>query len=269
MIDEEGARKTVSESGFPFQIRVEHLINEAGTEWSVEAREVPWEDSDLHVSGFVDMVASTPTGRLVIECKRRSEYPWVFIVPTESDLQVKFGRVFASWEKGEGRTVGPTWAWFKPESFEAEFCAVRGGDSRNKRTLEPEAWRLVVATEAIARELTRREKPRTKQPIAFLPVIVTNLPIFVCKVDRSQISEEDGNPLTSNVEEARWVRFAKTFASKTHGVPDPEEGLRSLRAERERVVLVVTARWLQDLLKALPHGRTHDGWNMRERRGDR
>jgi hypothetical protein len=91
----------VNASGFPFQIRVAHLVRETAARrgWTVLVSEHPWTDEETGENGFIDVVLGRDDDyslRLVIECKRAKDSQWVFISPDTTAKSFELVRCFVT-----------------------------------------------------------------------------------------------------------------------------------------------------------------------------
>src|SRR5262245_38131557 len=66
--------------------------------WGVISDEYPWRDDTEEC--FIDLVLEKRDGRVVVECKRRRNAEWVFIVPEYAKEQTSRARLL--WIRGGG-----------------------------------------------------------------------------------------------------------------------------------------------------------------------
>jgi len=117
-----------------------------------------------------------------------------------------------------------------PQSVESSFCVVSTSQTgKDQRLLERDAQHVIRGTDAFAqhhkRRVGRRAEGEPDRP--YVPVLVTNAPLFVARYDPGSISLETGqltSPSEADVEAVDWVRFTKAFTS--HGMRDP--GVRTV-----------------------------------------
>jgi hypothetical protein len=115
--------------------------------------------------------------------------------------------------------------------------------------LERDARLVICGAEAVAHEFREAFRPAAvdSPDHVFLPVIVTNAPLFVARYRASKISLESGGfgDAPPQVAAAPWVRFRKAFTSA---------GGRDLG---DRTVLVVNANHFDSFLGSLEVPRIH------------
>jgi len=210
-------------SGFPFQTAVAHVIR-AVRGWSVHASEYPWRTS-VGDYQFLDLVATNHKLFLTVECKKTRKEILTFLRPLGHSHTGKL-QEFRCLRSGQLRdsTGRPElfceeWALYPP-STSSEFCVVSTSDSgRDQRLLEKDAGLVVRATDAFAHYFPKQFRPdRDGSPSdtrLFVPVIVTNAPIYTARYTPSEVSLESGEFAAppEEVESAPWVRFRKAFMS--------------------------------------------------------
>jgi hypothetical protein len=180
----------------------------------------------------------------VIECKKTRKEIFTFLFPSDAAAAVrKVERVrclFASQIPDStlrSEVFYGEWT-VSPESLESNFCVVSGG-SGGKRLLEPDAQFLVQGAEAYARFACNhlRQKSAGTPDWVFVPVIVTNAPLFAATYDPRSVSMTTGElPLPQELKPLKCVRFRKPFIA----MDDVSLG--------ERTVLVVNADSLDEFL---------------------
>ncbi len=210
-------------SGFPFQTAVAHVIR-AVAGWSVYASEYPWRTS-AGDHQFLDLVATNRNLFLTIECKKTRKDILTFLRPVghshtgqlDEFRCLRAGQLRDS--TGRPELFCEEWALL-PRSTSSEFCVVSTSDSgRDQRLLERDAGLVVRAADAFAHDFPKRFRPdHDGSPSAtrlFVPVIVTNAPIYTARYRPSEVSLESGEfaAQPEEVESAPWVRFRKAFMS--------------------------------------------------------
>lgn len=249
---DEKVRKAVFESlnrsGFTFQTAVTHAMSRSGARWGVYASEYPWRDADGR-DNFLDIVATNGQFILTVECKKTSKEILTFLLPlgmrTTGDVD-EFQCVFVEYNPKIDR-ISPEWmilnVW--PRSPSCEFCIVSTSDlGRDQRLLERDASLLVRATDSFARDLrehTKLVKAVSTRPRVYLPVIVTNAPIYTARYDPPDVSLETGKFRADpeDVKKAPWVRFSKSFTAD------------SGRDFGHRSIFIVNATCLEQFLASL------------------
>ncbi|KRT69644.1 MAG: hypothetical protein XU15_C0009G0004 [candidate division NC10 bacterium CSP1-5] len=239
-------------SGFPFQTAVAHVIR-GSPGWSVHASEYPWQGPG-NDSQFLDLIATDKNLFLTIECKKTRKDIFTFLRPvghSHTGQLEDFRCLRAEQIQNSTRRVEifcEDWGVY-PRSTHAEFCIVSTSESgKDQRLLEKDAGLLIHATEAFAEDFRDRFQSRSKlsPTCLFLPVIVTNAPIYTARYDPTSVSLETGefSELPQEIESAPCVRFRKAFISG---------GARELG---ERSVFVVNAASLSEflgLVRTAPH----------------
>lgn len=184
--------------------------------------------------------------RLVIECKRTSgNGTWAFLVPNPS---AKGTLVRSMWA-----TLSDTFrsGWHdlcsQPDSYISEFCIVRGTGEGQAPMLERVCQSLLDSTENLAFEEIRLHASMGKRFI-YLPVIVTNANLQVCKFRSEDVSLEDGRLEDGVFDSVPFIRFHKSLATRLN----PNLALRTIplaNHDKMRTVIVVSAAYLSRLLK--------------------
>jgi len=118
-----------------------------------------------------------------------------------------------------------------------------GNSGKDQRLLERDVGRLILGTDAYAQRV-RRSIPLSREKELgwpFVPVLVTNAPLYVARYEPTDIALDSGEFATppKDVEAVPWVRFRKSF---------PSSGRVDLG---ERSAFVVTAPGLAEFLAEL------------------
>jgi len=224
----ESVLAALQSSGFPFQTAVAHVVNPS-LGWSLRESEYPWQTPGGD-GQFLDIVATNGVFFLTIECKKTRKEILTFLRPlgqshtglVEGFRCLRARQMFDSTRRRE--IFCEEWA-LKPPSTYSEFCVVSTSESgRDQRLLERDAGFVVRATDAFAHDLRERFQPDRDAALStaclFLPVIVTNAPIYTARYTPTEVSLESGEflILPHEIENAPWVRFRKAFTSD--GGPD-------------------------------------------------
>lgn len=251
--------KLVESSGFLFQLAVEEQVRRTGHQHGTEVvgREYPWRSPDNTRSGFIDFIADHLSIRCVFECKKTApEGEWVFLVAGEETPTVARVKSYWSFRSGvDSNRWGFRWDYirFDPVTYQSEFCIVRGSSEKDKPLLERTAADLVRSTESLGLDEFRNLHV-IGEPLIYLPVIVTNAQLFVCKVDPAQVDLRTGElPSSAQWESVEAIRFRKALPTDL-----PTAHIRGYKTIREdlnesvRTVFVVQAQhlvtWLSKLL---------------------
>ena len=246
----------VNASGFLLQLALTHSIaatrNEHG--WEVLSQEHPWIGGDGR-NGYADLLLSSDTLRMVVECKRRRDATWFFIPSAGSD-PVRRARL--AWAAYSPEKPPPRFGWhdfaLDPQSPEAMFCATRGTGEDDSNVLERLCHHLLRALDAIvAEELLLFQKGNRRRVAVYLPV-VTNVELRVCHIDVSQVSLTTGMLQQVEAEPVPMVRFRKSLATTLTQGASPRSFAESAQ-DKERTVLVLNSSSIPSILK---------GWKVRE-----
>jgi hypothetical protein len=240
--------KIVNASGFLFQLAVAHQIESTFGEhgWDLVSQEHPWRDSGAGTEGYIDLLLSHGGMRMVIECKRRREATWFFIVPsghTREQSQARLG--WAISRHGEAPRTG----WFdcslSPASPQSEFCLTRGTGEDDGNFLERICGRLLSSVDCVT---TEELSIVPSGPVAvYVPVIITNADLKICKIDPSTISLAKGTASNPEFETVPIVRFRKSLTTSLTANAKPRSFQESSQ-DKERTVLVVNAGSLSTTL---------------------
>jgi len=236
-------------SGFPFQTAVAGVIR-TSRGWSVYETEYPWQTTSGD-GQFLDLVATDESLFLTIECKKTRKEILTFLRPLghlHTGLSEDFRCLRAEQIQDSTKRLEifcEEWA-LHPKSISSEFCIVSTSESgKDQRLLERDASLLVRATDAFAHDFRERFRPERDPPPSaacfFLPVVVTNAPIYTVRYRPKEVSLESGEFLAppQEIENVRWVRFRKAFTSD--GGPDLGD----------RSVFVVNAASFAELLELI------------------
>ena len=227
--------------------------------WQVIAEEHPWRDPDSDGEGFIDLVIGQNTNndlhRMIVECKRTREADWVFLLPG-SDRNGWGSHLRCMWvstypenlRDGIGVRSGHHNFYVAPESYISQFCAVRGTGEGQSPMLENLSRSLLSSVERFAREeidlwlqgnITGRRY--------YVPVIVTNARLSVCKFKLASVSLNEGNISDGDFEEVPYIRFTKSLTTAM-SAGRPIRTIGEANLNRHRTVLVVQAARLIDLM---------------------
>lgn len=240
----------VNASGFSFQLAIEQLIRGhiGKIPWRA-TREHHWLDPDSGAEGFSDIVVDSPLIMLVLECKRTTGGEWVFLVPDHEERQTQ--RFRGRWVE-RYQDVTPVHSWddypISPLSVESSFCIVRGHGEGQVPFLERISSELLSATNGIANQWTQSVKGLgTTDVHIFIPMIVTNAKLYLCRFDASKTPIGIGQIARDGAkfELASVVRFRKSFG---RGVNTRVNEISDLNSINERSVLVVNSSELGRVL---------------------
>jgi hypothetical protein len=240
------ALSAITASGYPFQTAIAALVTRVGS-WEFGGQEIPWRDP-FGDDRFLDLAASSEHLRLAIECKKTSKETYTFLLP-KGFSEPQHGRVLClqalNVQDSTRRIIIENREWLiAPGGPESAFCVVSTSDSgRDRRLLERDAQELIRATDALAFRIAAPSTPSwdVPVPLLYIPILVTNAPLFTASYDPHDIPLDTGSLLQSSqlLTEAPFVRFRKAFTS--------DEGVG------DRTVLVVNASHLASFLGSLSH----------------
>lgn len=241
-------------SGFLFQLRVAHLINETSSGWSVLVEEHPWKDSETGEDGFIDLVVARDSIRLVMECKRVTEGAWIFLERAGFQAATLRTRCFVTLNSTNGSKVG---GWeeltLSPEAPESAFCIVRGTGEADRPLLERLASRTATATEAFGSQELMVESAGSYLDFktAYIPVIVTGADLFLCNVDPADIDLSSGriDPSKATFTKIDAIRFRKALTTDFDLSSFSE--IKPVSRAAERTVFVVNVMSLPEWLRSL------------------
>jgi hypothetical protein len=245
-------QKIVNASGFLFQLAVENEVRktEGKHSWTVLSREHPWANPESGDEGFIDLILSSNLDeRIVIECKRSLDASWIFLVP--EGLKKKDLRVRCMWSDFEvGKTNLVDWYDFRiyPESYESEFCVIRGHGEGDKSMLERLSGNLLKSMECfMAEELSIVTKQNLDNQHFYYPAIITTAQLHVCHFDTSNISLEDGKLNDADYESVPFIRFRKSLATSTT-TDAKSRNVKEVNMAKERTILIINASELTNIL---------------------
>jgi hypothetical protein len=150
---------------------------------------------------------------------------------------------------GVGTRSGHHNFYVAPESYISQFCVVRGSGEGQRPMLENLSRTLLDSLECFAREemdiwLAGTEARRRY----YVPIIVTNARLSVCRFNVGSISLAEGEIPDGEFEEVPFIRFHKSLTTQTTA----NVSLRTIaeaNRDRDRTVLVVNASRLTDLMQ--------------------
>ena len=203
-------------SGFPFQTAIEDVIRKADG-WEILATEA----SSKHPDGsdqFLDLVARAGHFVIGVECKKSTKEALTFLLP-EGPRATETGNAWLLYAD-QIRDSSRRWAvccgrWVVgPPYFESSFCVVSTSPSgKDQRLLERDAGRLILGTEAEAHRRVGAIPVSALDELGwpFIPLLVTNAPLFVARYEATDISLETGEftKPPKDVASVPWVRFER------------------------------------------------------------
>jgi hypothetical protein len=143
------------------------------------------------------------------------------------------------------------WSDFKvtPPSPEAMFCVVRGQGENHVPMLERLASTLLLSTEALSvQDIQLKSNSQVSKARVFMPMIVTNADLFVCKFDPASIDLTTGRTDSTEFQPIPFIMFRKSLAS---GIPSKTapDSIQEANIGSERTVFIVNSNYLRDTLK--------------------
>jgi hypothetical protein len=251
--EQENALATlVNKSGFPFQWKVEDLVNSTTKDhhWRVESSEHGWKDVHTNQTGFIDIVLSNENYiyKLIVECKRPLGGQWVFLINKDARPT---DRIRCHWN--DGCSPG-TSGWhdfkFEPLALESSLCII-GGQNERTPMLERLSGELLQSTQALScREQTIRERGGAGSRRIYIPRIVTAAQLKACYVDRSDISLDGRIGATTMFDDLTYIRFRKSLANDLTEDASPRN-LTEENLNKERTIMVVNVHHLLELIERL------------------
>lgn len=250
---EADALQIASDSGFPLQIAVENAVRATArsTGWSVRYVEHGWTMPPGGESGFIDLVLSNHSARLIVECKRQRHAKWVFMHKSGAATD---RRHFVAWMTSapEGSVAVHRWTatHVDPPHPEATFCAVRGQTSGERSTLlERIGAELVNATEAHAHSERNLRPNSASSRTIYFPVVVTTAELYVTDFQPSQVNLLDGQISQAATRRVPYLRFRKQLQTRFVALSAEHfEGGGDQSYELERSIFVVQAQSLVQFL---------------------
>ena len=215
-------------SGFPFQTAVAQVIN-TSTKWKLHASEYPWQTTGGD-SQFLNIVASNGVFFLTIECKKTRKDIYTFLRPSGPVQYWRRRGVSLSacpadfrWEIRIGallRRLGASPGVNFLGILRCKYKRVgKSSTVAGKRCGSRCSWYRRVCAR-LSERFCRERDPAPPTACIFVPVIITNAPIYTARYEPSDISLESGefSVPPREIDNACWVRFRKAFTSD--GGPD-------------------------------------------------
>lgn len=245
------AETAVNKSGFPFQLAVEKTIQRTAPShgWSVLPHEHPWYEARRQEDAFIDIIIEKEGIRGIVECKRNFESQWIFLIPDDKEIKatarLAFGLVYKKGDRHASTSVSFDEFALQPILPEAEFCVIRNPQkNRDEQMLERISAQLVRSTQAVGKQAMETERHSGNSEHLYLPIIVTNAALTVCRFDASKVSLSSGAlPNDAQFKNEEAVYFRRSLGPAKSG-----EALRQIQPASERTVLVARAEYLARLL---------------------
>lgn len=247
--------KVINGSGFPLQIALQSVVDNANTGWRVRHKEHAWTNPTDGLSGFIDVVLQHKQTKdsMVIECKRVQNSAWLFLSHTG---ELKSRRHCEVWATIFDSTASNFFGWWDVaiplDSPEAHFCCLRGQSSNDKNTfLERVAGELVSSTEALAREERDYRHENDESCRLYFNVIVTTAQLYFATYDKSALKLEDGSLVNAEFHRVPYLRVRKQFSMRPVAMtPDDWRRHDDVDYRRENTVFVVEAEHIINFLEA-------------------
>lgn len=218
--DSNSLLKIVNSSGYLFQLAVENAIQKSHlSDWAIPAREHRWVDPISKDEGFIDLVLKSGITRMMIECKRKTDATWIFLLPDSQKVSAQ-ARLFWTHQQLKSPSIS-NWDDFVvfPESYETMFCTIRGHDNSDKSSmLERIAGPLLRSVECLAaEELGFEKEDEIPADVArlYIPVIITNATLQTCRFNVENVDLHTGNLLLENAifETVEAIKFHKNLST--------------------------------------------------------
>lgn len=213
----QSVRGALLASGFPFQTAVAEVVRGVRN-WSLVREEFPWQD-DTGAERFLDIVATNGMFVVAIECKKTQKDTFNFLQPRGGEdpiTRVRCLHLSQAPDSNQPRELFCSDWYISPSSFQSAFCVISTSDSgKDQRMLERDAQLIVRATDAFAQRERGGKLGHIERIRPYVPLIVTNAPLFITRYDSDAVSLETGqfiNP-RPDIQPVEWVRFAKAFTS--------------------------------------------------------
>ena len=262
-MDENALRKQVNASGFPFQLRVEHLVNESSDlhNCRVVAREHPWVNRESGRGGYIDLILEKrPRGvpwYVVVECKRtRGGGKWIFLTP---GMALQHAEALILLAQRSDRLLHWLEARLFPETFLSSFCTVPGQADKNTPMLERISTELLDSAECFAEAQVSVDFPEVQPGFSlnwdravFIPVIITNAELLINQFQPGDVDLAEGE-IPDGVGQfvsVPYVRFQKSIDTRFSTTEVPIN-LQQANHQSQRTVFVVHAPSFPDFLQGL------------------
>lgn len=254
----------VNASGFLFQLRIERevrqLSHQHDSNWNVVASEHRWVDPIASSEGFIDLILQSHAGRMVVECKRVRQGEWIFLV---GDGKTNISRSRFLWTYlNDSQTPFSQWDEFNfaDSSPESSFCVVRGQGESDRPMLERVTGPLLRSTEVFAEQELGFGYDRTYGPAwIYIPVIITNAQLRICKFDPQEINIGTGELPDADFEAVPMVRFRKAL-STTMSAKITDQTIERVTIDQQRTVLVVNSESLNSVLRTAALHKFEEEW---------
>jgi hypothetical protein len=246
----------VNLSGYPLQIGIENMISQSSQShpWKVTAREHYWRNDELKKEGFIDLLLSWGSARMVIECKRMLDRDWIFLITdikkyNRNDVRLLETFITQSSSSYEWKDVE-----YGPSSFESQFCIM--GRERDRPSLESLSSELLMSIDSLANEeksITLSYPNPSPARRAYIPVIITTANLHVCTFHPNDINLDEGRVTTSSFENVEYIRFRKGLSTADINNIQSANDIRELNKLNERTVFVIQANKFVTFLSKYVH----------------
>ena len=255
--------RIANDSGFPFQIAIQHTVAAQSTThgWKVRHAEHAWSNSADGQSGFIDLALSdrNSCASIVIECKRVRNATWLFFNSSGTANPRRHSKSWVSHYRGGCMNM---FGWHEvpvdPPSPEAQFCAVRGQSTNDKNTfLERVSGELISSTEALALEERDFRHENQESFRFYFNAIVTTASLKFAEFTAADLSTVEGTLSDANFQDVPFLRVRKQFSMRPANLT-PADWLRHDDPDyrRENTVFVINANYLNEFLSQfdIPNG---------------
>jgi hypothetical protein len=249
--------KLVDNSGFPFQLRIEHEVRTStGHSWSIASREHPWVERGKEKEYFLDLILESGRQRMAIECKRTQNASWIFLTnpaglpePEVGRPQIK-ARVFYASRLPGGELLQTWWDFdVRPSTVASDFCVIRGTGDDQSPLLERLGRHVVDASREVGEMALSLGE--SADAVVVIPVIVTNAKLYACPVDPGRISLDEGRFVGAEARfvELPYIRFQKSLSQEVTKARQKPRNVWEADKNRERTVFIVNSESLIPMMK--------------------
>lgn len=244
----------VNGQGFLFQMRVAEEIKYITIDRCPIITEHRWVDIDTKLEGFIDIIVIIGYTNFVFECKRVKEGNWIFLVPEVRPSNGGDAYLFWMLQREKGKYIKENdLVRTNYEAYYSAYSIMRGQDN-NSLPLEKWSGNLLRSVEALIVETSALKAYSPPDwPYLFIPIIVTNAHLLICKYQISNINLETGTlPDVQEFEEVPFVQFRKSLSTTFRSEKKVADNLSEAGELSQRSVFVVNISGLRDFLVREP-----------------
>lgn len=238
--------KIINASGYLFQLRVEDEIRRSKSyalgNMEIVASEHRWVDRKTLDESFIDTIVQKGILRVVIETKRVQDAEWIFLVPHDLKLNHNLRLRWTHINKDDDKYHDWSKIVLTPHSLRSAFCLIRGQGEKNLSMLERIGGYLLRSVEALSIEELNYSYPSERsRSFTYLPIIITNAKLLVCRIDSEEVDITTGTLDIADFVEVPYIQFYKNMSSSLFQTDKTLNEIKRSNEYNNRSVMVVNS----------------------------